>query len=79
MDNLNKMIDLPKGFPKYCKDLKQIMDECANNMIKGTGYSHDQYLEDLKNNHNYPKQTNAHNALADARWNRDLYKFLTTI
>ena len=24
----------------------------------------------------YPKQTNEHNALADARWNFELYKFL---
>ncbi len=25
-----RMIDLPKGFPMYCKDLKQILDEKAN-------------------------------------------------
>ena len=28
----------------------------------------------MKNN--YPKQTNEHNALADARWNYELYKFI---
>ena len=28
----------------------------------------------MKNN--YPKQINEHNALADARWNFELYKFL---
>lgn len=27
----------------------------------------------------YPKQTNEHNALADARWNYELYKFLKTL
>ena len=27
----------------------------------------------------YPKQTNEHNALADARWNRQLYNFLNTL
>ena len=27
----------------------------------------------------YPKQTNEHNALADARWNKKLYEFLQTI
>lgn len=27
----------------------------------------------------YPKQTNEHNALADARWNYELYKFLNTL
>lgn len=31
----------------------------------------------MKNN--YPKQTNEHNALADARWNFELYKFLKTL
>ena len=30
----------------------------------------------LKEHPNYPKQTNEHNALADARWNYELYKFL---
>lgn len=33
----------------------------------------------LKNALNYPKQTNEHNALADARWNKKLYEFLQTI
>ena len=27
----------------------------------------------------YPKQTNEHNALADAKWNFELYKFLKTL
>ena len=27
----------------------------------------------------YPKQTNEHNALSDARWNYELYKFLNKI
>lgn len=27
----------------------------------------------------YPKQTNEHNALSDARWNYELYKFLQLI
>ena len=27
----------------------------------------------------YPKQTNEHNALADARWTYELYKFLDTL
>ena len=27
----------------------------------------------------YPKQTNEHNALADARWNKQLYNFLNTL
>ena len=27
----------------------------------------------------YPKQSNEHNALADARWNKQLYNFLNTL
>lgn len=56
-----RMIDLPKGFPMYCRDLKQILDE------KGIH---------LKEHSNYPKQTSEHDALADAKWNYELYKFL---
>lgn len=84
MDNFNKMIDLPKGFPMYCKDLKQTFDErdvkfqeevklFLENQ-KGENYIHQNY--NLKNEHGYPKETNAHNSLADARWNYELYKFL---
>lgn len=60
-----KMIDLPKGFPMYCIDLRQRYDE-LNVCSK---------LE-LKQLHGYPKQTNEHQALSDAKWNRDLYNFL---
>ena len=28
---------------------------------------------------NYPKQTNPHNALSDARWNKQLHEFLKTL
>lgn len=33
----------------------------------------------VKEHKDYPKQTNKHNALADARWNKELYKFLKDI
>lgn len=80
-----RMIDLPKGFPMYCRDLKQNIDEyidsitteknprSANYLTKETA------LEQLKKRFDYPKQTNEHNALADAKWNYELYKFLQTI
>jgi len=60
-----RMIDLPKGFPMYCKDLKQYFDDV-------------QYLEkyNLKEQPNYPKQGNEHNALDDARWNFKLFEFV---
>lgn len=72
-----RMIDLPKGFPMYCKDLKQTLDEkCPNGryMPKNStsGFP-------IKEHQKYPKQTNEHNALADARWNYELYKFLKTL
>lgn len=86
-----RMIDLPKGFPMYCKDLKQMLDERAvraydidrfNNSIR---HPDDQkmwyesvrgYLNHLKQMPAYPKQNNEHNALADAKWNLELYNFL---
>lgn len=55
------MMNLPKGFPMYCIDLKQTLDE------KGLH---------LKEHADYPKQENEHTALADAKWNYELYKFL---
>jgi hypothetical protein len=54
-----RMIDLPTGFPKYCRDLKQLMDD----------------LEVKKSD--LPAQDGEeHNALADARWNRDAYLWI---
>lgn len=50
-----RMIDLPTGFPMYCRDLKQVMDE-----------------NDVKKQ-SLPINSNAHNALDDARWNKQVY------
>lgn len=81
-----RMIDLPKGFPMYCIDLKQELDNIAFRMTWNTNKSKTQkqidvkeWLEEIKNNPSYPKQTNEHNAISDARWNLELYKFLQTI
>jgi len=84
-----KMINLPKGFPMYCIDLKQISDEVLDIMVKeenskaplhNTGIPKwKRFINDydiIKKHPDYPKQTNGHNALADARWNYELYKFL---
>jgi hypothetical protein len=52
------MMDLPKHFPMFCMDLKQ--------------------LAVMKGNPELPKQEDGeHNALADARWNRDVHAFLS--
>jgi hypothetical protein len=53
------MIDLPKGFPMYCKDLKQMMDD------KG--------LDENWKRKNCPDPEGEHNALEDAKWNLKLY------
>ena len=87
-----KMMDLPKGFPMYCLDLKQMLDEKAKNLI-GTEYitfntfkfeekttksnNIENYIQCIENSKDYPKQTNEHNALADAQWNKKLYQFLS--
>jgi len=54
-----RMIDLPNGFPMYCKDLKQVMDD------KG--------LDKEWRRINCPDPEGEHNALMDARWNMNLY------
>jgi len=80
-----KMVDLPKGFPMYCNDLKQTLDE---KQFKWAILSEEQRLDscmkekrfsveiNLKSLSDYPKQTNEHNALSDAQFNFELYKFL---
>lgn len=70
-----KMIDLPKGLPMYCNDIKQEMDRIE----KEYNYKGSDIIFDCKKLPNYPKQTNEHNALADARWNYELYKFLQSL
>jgi 3' exoribonuclease, RNase T-like len=53
------MIDLPKGFPMFAMDLKQ--------------------LSVMRGSPKHPPQcSQEHHALADARWNRELHKFLET-
>ena len=53
------MMDLPEGFPTYCRDIKQECDRLGNTPL--------------------PKQAEGeHNALADARWNKQAREFLKT-
>lgn len=54
------MMELPKGMPHYCRDLKQMMDE--------------RQLTTIWKNKNYPDPVGEHNALIDARWNKQLYE-----
>lgn len=68
-----KMIDLPNGFSMYCRDLKQILDEKEMARQDGTD------MVELRNMPNYPKQENEHNALYDAKWNKQLHEFLKSL
>jgi len=55
-----RMIDLPKGFPMYCKDLKQLLDDIG--------------LDKQWKRLNSPDPEGEHNALIDAKWNKNLYE-----
>lgn len=58
------MMDLPRGYPYFCMDLKQMMIE--------RGLS-----DDWKKEH-CPESKDEHHALDDARWNKNLYSQLIT-
>ena len=77
-----RMIDLPSGFPMYCIDLKQTLDE-KQIYLNYYGHSKESGLIgtslDIKKHPTYPKQTNEHNALADVKWNKALYEFLNKL
>lgn len=76
------MINLPKGFPKYCRDLKQILDDKVENYddrFMSGNENFETKLSYVKNKSSFPEKTNEHNALADARWDKELHKFLNTI
>lgn len=117
------MNDLPKGFPYYCIDLRQILDSTEYKECKIVQQTHgwsglmkvisetqlDYNVEvikpslidespkigckftifkrdvkevangDIKSHPDYPKQKNEHNALDDARWNKELYYFLNKL
>jgi len=80
-----KMVELPTGFPMYCHDLKQEMDNIVDSKRNKTDAAKvnidpfSAYLNGLKNDPNYPKQKNEHNALGDAIWGMKLHKFLQTL
>lgn len=73
------MINLPFGYPMYCRDLKQMIDEKAEQFLKSRGVKNEStkiILNQIKARTDYPGETNAHNALDDARWNKKLYDFI---
>jgi hypothetical protein len=64
-----RMIDLPKGWPMYCRDIKQEADRMEE-WIR---------VEDSRPSYKLrlPEQGKGeHHALADARWNREAWEYL---
>lgn len=59
-----RMINLPKGFPMYCRDLKQMMD--------------DRGLDKEWTKKNCPKSNVEHSAIEDAKWARQLHLKMMT-
>ena len=87
-----KMMDLPEGFPMYCRDLKQMLDEKAKSYIRPFCIGNNEeeiekmadrsvkgQVESFKTFDKYPKQQNDHNALADAKRNKELFNFLKSV
>jgi hypothetical protein len=75
-----KMIDLPKGFPMYCVDLKQELDNSS--LIKNDLNNLDRIYEKVINTVNFNSKIDKnqkHNALTDAKWNKALYEFLNNL
>jgi len=77
-----RMIDLPNGFPMYTRDLNQIWDEFeeTNKVVTlKDGKYHSTNVKRLSTS--YPKQdpSKAHNALEDARWNKQLHEFIRSL
>lgn len=75
------MDDLPAGFPMFWYDLKQMLDERAKKeLVKAKLFdpyaSFESVLNKIKLEKDYPKEQSEHNALADAEWNFELYKYL---
>ena len=54
------MIDLPKGWPMYTRDIKQLCDNLGNPSLP---------IQDGEEHH----------ALADAKWNKRAFEFLSTL
>lgn len=74
------MSKLPEGFPQYCRDLKQMLDDYVRrrtpHFSRNVRERLDATLRQVEADVNFPKQVNQHNALADARWNFELFKYL---
>ena len=79
------MIKLPSYFPMYTNDLEQVKNTVYNKMkakhaqLKLQGVSVGPFISNIKDHPKYPKNKGAHDALQDAKWNKELYIFLHTV
>lgn len=87
------MMGIPKTFPKYCIDLKQMLDEKVAQKtceqlgiymrekipVRDDAITFEQKLGLVKSFPDYPKQINEHHSLADAQWNKELFMFIKSL
>ena len=66
-----KLDYLPKGFPMYCNDLKQTLEE------KWSPFQ-DNYRS-LEGHPDSSKKESSHNSINNAKWNKHLYEFLNRL
>lgn len=71
------MMSLPNGWPMYCRDLKQSLDEFTMKLMK-PGELLDLAVARVRQWENFPQNAGEHDALSDAKWNLHLYEFLRT-
>lgn len=75
-----RMLNLPENFPMYCIDLMQMVRAMCE--VKRNGGTNryksplETYIKTFKKAPGYPKQKNEHNALDDAKWNKELYTYI---
>lgn len=75
------MDKLPNGFPMYCRDLKQMLDNKAEQLqcayiANGGAISFDEAIAEIRAMPEYPQNNNEHNAVSDAKYGKALYHFL---
>ena len=70
------MVDLPKAWPMYCRDLKQMLDERAEALPLNPGATLEDRIAHIRGVPGYPATYMEHDALEDARWNKKLHEFL---
>lgn len=72
------MLNLPEGFPMYCIDLKQMLDDKVKRLCDPVD-DFSRALKRVKAHPRYPAQDGEHHARKDAEWNFKLYKFIENL